>query len=305
MDLPPASRYKDIMNDKAKSTADFGGDMIRGDCLEVLKRLPKNSVNLMVTSPPYFMGKDYDTSMSVKDFEYEISKVQEAVLPLIADGGSICWQVGSHVVENKLIPLDAIVYAICARDTSISLRNRIIWTFEHGFNSPKRFSGRHETILWFTKGDDYTFDLDAVRVPQKYPGKRSYKGPRRGEFSGNPMGKNPGDVWSLPNVKSNHVEKTAHPCQFPVGLITRLIKATTKEGDLVLDPFAGSGTTAIAALETGRRFTCIEQDAEYCEIANTRIRDWHSGALKIRDDSPPVEVNSRLAVAKRPDHFIG
>jgi len=293
------------MTDKTDSIPDLGGAMIHGDCLDVLKRLPENSVQLVVTSPPYFMGKDYDTSMSVAAFEEEISKVQEAILPLVVDGGSICWQVGSHVVDNRVIPLDAIVYAICARNPSIALRNRIVWTFEHGTNSPKRFSGRHETILWFTKGDNYTFDLDAVRVPQKYPGKRSYKGPRRGELSGNPMGKNPGDVWALPNVKSNHVEKTAHPCQYPVGLITRLIKATTKTGDLVLDPFAGSGTTAIAALETGRRFTCIEQDAEYHGIAQSRIAEWHRGTLRIRDDSPPIEVNNRLAVARRPEHFIG
>jgi len=115
------------------------------------------------------------------------------------------------------------------------------------------FLRRHETILWYSKGDEYIFNLDAVRIPQKYPGKLGYKGDRSGQYSCNPLGKNPGDVWIIPNVKSNYVEKTAYLCQFPIEIPERLILALTNEGDLVVDPFIGVGTVAVASVLHGRR----------------------------------------------------
>ena len=183
------------------------------------------------------------------------------------------------------------------------LRNRIIWTFGHGLNSTKRFSGRHETILWFTKGDDFQFNLDDIRIPQKYPGKKSYRGPHKGELSGNPLGKNPSDVWEIPNVKANHVEKTCHPCQFPVAIPSRLIKALTNENDLVLDPFMGVGTTAVAAIMAKRRFVGSELAPEYYSIAKERIKEAVNGKIKIRQDKPVLVPNPNMAVAKLPKEF--
>ena len=116
------------------------------------------------------------------------------------------------------------------------MRNRIIWHFGHGLHASKRFSGRYETIIWFTKSDNYYFNIDPTRIPQKYPNKKHFKGKKRGELSCNPLGKNPSDVWDIPNVKSNHIEKTDHPCQFPVALVERFILSTTKERDIVFDP---------------------------------------------------------------------
>jgi adenine-specific DNA-methyltransferase len=178
-------------------------------------------------------------------------------------------------------PSTSLLYPIFAA-LGLHLRNRIIWHFEHGLHASKRFSGRYETILWFTKTDVYTFDLDAVRVPQKYPQKRYFKGPKKGELSGNPLGKNPGDIWDIPNVKANHVEKTIHPCQFPVELIERLVLALTSEGDWVLDPFIGVGTTAIAALMHGRRAIGAEITPEYVRVASERIALAEAGRLRIR-----------------------
>ena len=110
-----------------------------------------------------------------------------------------------------------------------------------GLHCKKRLSGRYETILWFTKSDDYTFNLDPIRVPQKYPNKKYFKGKNKGKLSCNPLGKNPSDVWEIPNVKHNHVEKTEHPCQFPVELVDRLVLSLTNEGDVVFDPFLDLG----------------------------------------------------------------
>jgi adenine-specific DNA-methyltransferase len=153
-------------------------------------------------------------------------------------------------------------------------------------------------ILWFTKGAEYAFDVDPVRVPQKYPGKRAWKGPRAGEYTGNPKGKNPGDVWIFPNVKANHVEKTIHPCQFPVELVERFILTVTRPGDLVVDPYMGVGTTACAAVMHGRRAAGAEALAVYVEIARERIRLAAEGSLQTRPRERPVhrpDPNSALA----------
>jgi len=182
----------------------------------------------------------------------------------------------------------------------LKLRNRIIWHFEHGLHASRRFSGRYETLLWFTKGDDYTFNLDAVRVPSKYPGKRHYKGPNRGAPSGNPLGKNPSDfwrvimedwksvVWDIPNVKSNHPEKTIHPCQFPIELVERCVLALTVEDEWVLDPYAGVGSALVAGIRHGRRVVGCDKQLKYIEIARRRIADLYDGKLRIRPLGKPV-----------------
>ncbi|MDO9129761.1 MAG: site-specific DNA-methyltransferase, partial [Anaerolineales bacterium] len=149
-------------------------------------------------------------------------------------------------------------------------------------------SGRYEVALWFTKSNDYTFNLDAIRVPQKYPNKKYFKGPKKGELSGNPLGKNPSDVWDIPNVKANHVEKTLHPCQFPVELIERLVLSMTNENDWVLDPFMGVGSTAIAALIHSRKAIGAEIIPEYVAIAKERIHQAERGLLRIRPMTRPV-----------------
>jgi len=289
-----------------------------GDCLDLLKSLPTESVDLVVTSPPYCIGKAYeDPHDDIETFRNQHITIFNELYRVVKTGGSICWQTGYHISDQCVIPLDYIVYDIfssMSKDATdpFTLRNRIIWTFGHGLNSTSRFSGRHETILWFTKGKQTTFNLDAVRVPQKYPGKRSYRGPNKGKLSGNPLGKNPSDIWNvgdvsdiwdIPNVKAKHVEKTDHPCQFPVAIPQRLIKALTNPGDLVLDPFMGSGTTGVAAVVEGRRFAGAELMKEYYDISVTRLKDAEAGNAKIREDKPAVTPNPNAAVAKLPDEF--
>jgi adenine-specific DNA-methyltransferase len=142
--------------------------------------------------------------------------------------------------------------------------------------------------MWFTKGDDYVFELDPIRVPQKYPGKKYFKGPKAGQYSCNPLGKNPGDVWTIPNVKSNHVEKTGHPCQFPVELIERLVLSLTREGDWVLDPFLGTGTSIIAAVRHQRRGIGAELIRKYSDISKLRIDLAVHEELPVRPMDRPV-----------------
>jgi adenine-specific DNA-methyltransferase len=195
--------------------------------------------------------------------------------------------VGNHVDQGEVFPLDAVLYPVF-KSFGLKLRNRIVWHFGHGLHCSRRLSGRHETILWFTRGDDYRFNLDAIRVPSKYPGKKHFKGPRAGELSGNPLGKNPTDVWDIPNVKSNHVEKTIHPCQFPVELVERLVLALTDRGDAVLDPYMGVGSAVIAAEKHGRIGIGCDIVPEYVEIARRRLGELRAGLLRTRPMNRPV-----------------
>jgi len=255
--------------------------LYEGDCLNLLSQIPDGFVKLAVTSPPYNLGKPYESRMKLEEYVSWQEEIISECVRTLDKRGSICWQVGNYVDNGEIVPLDIILYPIFSK-LGLHLRNRIVWHFGHGLHASRRFSGRYEVILWFTKSDDYTFNLDAVRIPQKYPNKKHFKGPKKGQYSCNPLGKNPSDVWEIPNVKANHVEKTIHPCQFPVELIERLVLALTDEGDWVLDPFIGVGTTAIAALMHGRRAIGAEIVPEYVKIAKERIYLAEKGELRIR-----------------------
>jgi adenine-specific DNA-methyltransferase len=283
-----------------------------GDSQTFLKTIPESAISLVVTSPPYNIGKSYERQQDIAAYLAEQEAVISELVRILDERGSICWQTGNYVDEGEVFPLDVFYYHIFKKQ-GLKLRNRIIWHFEHGLHASKRFSGRYETILWFTKSDDYTFNLDPVRVPAKYPGKRHFKGPNRGQPSGNPLGKNPSDIWELlhqewetcvwdiPNVKANHVEKTNHPCQFPVELVERCVLALTNENDRVLDPFCGVGSTLIAALMHGRRAIGVDKEEEYVSVSKERIYQLYNGVLKTRPLGQPVHKPSgREKVAQVP-----
>ena len=255
--------------------------LFEGDCLTFLPQVPDGFVKLVVTSPPYNLGKTYESRLDLRDYLAQQERVIEQCVRILDPHGSICWQVGNYVENGEIVPLDVLLHPIFA-SMNLRLRNRIVWYFGHGLHASRRFSGRYEVILWYTKGSDYTFNLDAVRLPQKYPNKKYYKGSKKGQLSGNPLGKNPSDVWEIPNVKANHVEKTIHPCQFPVELVERLVLSMTNENEWVLDPFMGVGTTAIAALMHNRRAIGAEIVADYVDVAKNRVRLAERGLLRIR-----------------------
>ncbi len=279
--------------------------LAQADCNEFVKTLPDESVDLVITSPPYFMGKEYDKSTKIEDFVAAHETLLPEILRITKIGGSICWQTGYHVKNGVTTPLDFLVHGLFNKSEDLFLRNRIIWTFGHGLHNQRRFSGRHETILWYTKGKDYCFDLDNVRVPQKYPGKVSYNGDKKGQLSGNPLGKNPGDVWEIPNVKARHIEKTEHPCQFPVALAQRLIRGLTPIDGRVFDPYSGSGSTGIAALTEKRKFVGTEIDNDYYQIAMSRCELTIKDQILFRPLNKPIQIASpNSAVSKKPAHFI-
>lgn len=244
--------------------------LFEGDCLELLSTLGDGEVSLIVTSPPYDIGKPYEKKTPLDDYLAWQKQVITECARVVKDDGSIFWEVGNYTSGGEIFPLDILLYPVF-KSLGLQLRNRIVWHFQHGLHCTKRFSGRYEVVLWFTKSDGYLFNLDAIRVPQKWPNKKAFKGPKKGELTCNPLGKNPTDVWEITNVKHNHPEKTRHPCQFPETLVERLVLATSQEGDTVLDPFAGSGTTLVVASRLGRRALGAEISPDYVKIAKKRL----------------------------------
>jgi DNA modification methylase len=277
--------------------------IIEDDCLRALKGIESKKFDLVITSPPYNIGKSYEIKTSIEEYLITQESIISELVRVLSEKGNICWQIGNYVHKGEVFPLDIYFYPIFKK-YGFKLRNRIIWHFGHGLHASNRFSGRYETILWFSKGDDYIFNLDNVRVPAKYPGKLHFKGPNKGKPSGNPLGKNPSDIWeiilndwdsklwNIPNVKSNHPEKSNHPCQFPVELVERCILALTKEKSWVLDPFAGVGSTVIGAIKNNRNCIAIERDSEYCKIAEKRLIDFKEGNLKLRPINKSIHVPS-------------
>ena len=245
-------------------------DIHHGQAKDVLTRLASKSVDLIFTSPPYNIGKAYERSTSLAVYLEQMKPIIRECHRVLSDHGSMCWQLGNYVHAGEVLPLD-LEFIAMFRALGMKVRNRVVWTFGHGLHCSHRLSGRYETIVWVTKSDTYRFDLDAIRVPQKYPGKRHFKGPKKGQLSGNPLGKNPGDVWDIANVKHNHPEKTAHPCQFPEALVERFVHALTAPGGLVLDPFGGAGTVGVVCNRSGRRSILIEKERAYVDIARQRL----------------------------------
>lgn len=295
-------------------------EIVTGDALEHLATLQDGSIDLIVSSPPYNIGKAYERGVFPSLVEYtawmaNLLAVLERKLSLT---GSVCWQVGNHVKDSAVTPLDSVFFPIFT-DLGFKLRNRVIWTFNFGLHAKRRLSGRYETLLWFTKSDEFRFNLDPIRVPQLYPGKRHSAGKKRQGPSGNPLGKNPSDfwefsgprffdeetIWSLPNIKANHPEKEGHPCQFPSELVERCVLAFTDANDLVIDPFSGTGTVPIVANALGRRGLGVELNAEYAEASRLRFDDLEKGRKTLRKSGQVVRKPSLSEkVARVPEEWF-
>jgi len=289
--------------------------VFQGDVSDCLEQLPDETIQLIITSPPYNLGKEYENRRDIADYLKTQVPILKQLYRVLKKEGSLCWQVGNFVEEGEVYPLDIFYYPLFKKQ-GFKLRNRIIWRFGHGLHASKRLSGRYETLLWFTKSDEYVFNLDDIRVPPKYPGKRHFKGPNKGKPSCNPLGKNPSDIWEflleeweegwwdIPNVKSNHPEKTIHPCQFPIELAERCVLAFSNEDDWVLDPYMGVGSALIAAIMHNRRAAGCDKEARYVAIAKERLMALFSETLRYRPLGKPIhEPTGRERVTQIPQEW--
>ncbi|WP_341793519.1 site-specific DNA-methyltransferase [Rickettsia endosymbiont of Ceutorhynchus obstrictus] len=292
-----------ILNKQTPSLDKIDYAVWLGDVEKFLSNLPMEPIfDLIITSPPYNIGKPYEKKNDLQIYLEWQKRIIDQLIPRLKSTGSICWQVGNFIDNGYIVPLD-IEFAPMFKEHKLQMRNRIIWHFGHGLHSKKRFSGRYEVVLWYTKSNEYTFNLDDVRVPSKYPGKRHFKGPKAGQLSGHPLGKNPDDIWNIPNVKSNHVEKTSHPCQFPVGLIERLTLAITDKSDLIFDPFAGVASAGVAAAIHSRRFWGCELNKEYAKIGITRLEEALKGQARYRPHDKPLYDHTKSNLSLMPENL--
>jgi len=243
------------------------------DCWEAMRAIPEPFVHLTVTSPPYNIGKEYEQVMPLEDYLDWCEGWIAQVYRLTVDNGSFWLNLGYLSIPDraKALPLP---YLLWTR-VPFFLVQEIVWNYGAGVAGRLFFSPRNEKLLWYVKNQlHYTFNLDDVRDPDvKYPDQK-----KNGKIKVNSIGKNPTDVWQIPKVTSgmnrSSKERTPHPAQFPKALIERIIKVSSNVDEIVFDPFIGSGTTALAALELGRSVVGIEIDESYCRIAADRVEKF-------------------------------
>ncbi len=242
-----------------------------GDSRELLKKIPSKSVKLVVTSPPYNIGKEYGKykdKIPLNEWKDLINDITKEVMRILTDDGSFFLNLSPVPIGNKreILPLPFIGYTIF-KDNGLYLRNMITWTFNNMQNCTNRLSGRYENILWGVKDlNNYIFNLDEVRIPYITQNDKRLIGGK---------GRNPTDVWYFDRVNNVTKKKLGltHPTIYPVAMIERIIKMSTNEGDTVLDPFVGSGTTLVAAKKLNRNGIGLELDENYKDEIKRRLEN--------------------------------
>ena len=252
-----------------------GYNMLYCKSSENMSEIRDKSVALIVTSPPYNIkvnygnvhkngrviakkGKAYFDTREEEDYRKLLNAVFTESKRVLKDNGSIWVNIKNRYIGGEMIP----PFWILDFFQDMYLKNVIIWNFDWGGSTNKRFSPRYEYVFWFTKNkENYVFNLEDVKIPAL-----NYRPDRfKSQL------KNPSDVWYMQMVSGNYPERTEHPAQFPEELIKRVISVASNEGDIVLDPFIGSGTTARVALDLNRKYIGYDNVKEYIEMAERRL----------------------------------
>lgn len=243
------------------------------DSLSALKALEDCQLkfDLTITSPPYNIGKAYESVVAVDEYVRWCTSWMSAVHKVTASNGAFWLNLGylSVPLKGRAVPIPYLLWD----KTPFFLIQELVWNYGAGVTAKHSFAPRNEKWLFFVKDEGtYTFNLDDVRDPNvKYPNQK-----KNGKFRCNPLGKNPSDVWQFPKVTTgkdrSSKERTSHPAQFPLGVVERIVRASSNEGGLVLDPFSGSASTGLAAAGTGRIYVGFEMRKDYCQESVERLR---------------------------------
>lgn len=239
-------------------------DLQNKDCLSYLSSLDDDSVDLVVVDPPYFeiVKNDWDNQWDSESSYLDWCRdwTQECFRVLKPEGCFYVWGTTKTdtFLRYKLDVLNNIPDA--------HYQNWIVWAYDWGGRTKKKFPRKHEDLLMYSKGKEFPFYADDVRVPYKMA-----KSVRQG-VQLNALGKIPTDVWTKNNHTTSKEYAGWHPTQKPIILLERIIKAHTQAGEVVLDCFSGSGSTMIACSNTGRIFKGCELDTEYFEKSRERLR---------------------------------
>lgn len=250
------------------------------DTLNAQPCLPPALFDLAITSPPYNIGKEYEKVIPVDDYVEWVSGWGAETSRLLTDCGAFLLNLGYIPIESKgrAIPLPYLLWD----KIPMYFNQEIVWNYSAGVACKNYLSPRNEKILWYVKDENkYIFNLDPIRDKNvKYPNSK-----RNGKLRVNTLGKNPSDVWEIAKVTTgfnrSSAERTAHPCQFPTDLADRLVLGFSNEGDIVFDPFVGSGSTIESCLRYNRFCVGFEIKEEYCEIAVNRIKKYYRNAAQM------------------------
>ncbi|RMG12176.1 MAG: site-specific DNA-methyltransferase [Cyanobacteria bacterium J055] len=275
-----SSRYKSV-EEELKSHlgepfySDSGFILYQGDSTLLLDRLSNTNleIDLAITSPPYNIGKEYEQTLSVDEYINWCSLWMSQIHQVTKANGSFWLNVGYLEVPNKglCVPISYLLWD----KSPFYLLQEVVWKYGAGVSTKYRLSPRNEKWLFYIKNNKkYTFNLDGIRDPNvKYPNQKKH-----GKYRCNPLGKNPSDVWDFPKVttgeKRSSKERTGHPAQFPLGVVERVVKASSNPVEIILDPFAGSCSAGIAAVGLGRLFIGFELKQDYCELAVDRFQKF-------------------------------
>jgi adenine-specific DNA-methyltransferase len=271
MSLEKFNRIKKILG--KPSFEREGVAIYQKDCLQAMKDIPDELIDLTITSPPYNIGKEYEELTELDDYLGWCKDWIKEVHRITVENGTFWLNIGYLEVKGKglAVPISYLLWD----KTPFYLLQEVVWNYSAGVACRKRFSPRNEKLLWYVKNPkSYTFNLDDVRDPDvKYPNQK-----KNGKLRCNPLGKNPSDVWQISKVtsgkKRSSPERTPHPAQFPVALVERMLKSSSNLGDIVLDPFMGSGSTAECALRNGRYVIGFELKSDYIGYAESRINQY-------------------------------
>ena len=243
-----------------------------GDCINIMGEFSSESIDLIFADPPFNIGIKYDNYSDNKSYDnyYEWSeKWIKETLRILKPYGSIYIAIGDEFAAEINIIL---------KKTGYHFRNWIIWYYTFGQNQKKKFNRSHTHILYFTKHkENFTFNADEIRIPSArqliYNDKRA-----------NPKGKIPDDVWQFSRICGTFKERVGeHPCQMPEILIERIIRTSSSKGDIVLDPFGGTGTTAMVAKKLKRDYITIDMSEKYVEVIQKRL-EGKSSEIKYQDE---------------------
>lgn len=251
--------------------------ILLGEAVEKLRDLKNESVDLIIADPPYNLNKDYGNKSDSKSFDEYLRFTKDwtkEATRILKPTGTIYVFMGFRFISY--------LYQILENDNSLYFNNWICWFYTQGIGKKKGFSPRHDDILMFTKSNHFTFNLDEVRVPQKYY--RSIN---------NMRGANPGDVWEFSHIHYCQENRQNHPTQKPEGLIERMVLASSNANDLVLDPFAGSGTTLRVCQQLNRNCLGIELNADYVKMIENRLNEPFAGfdSIDPRMERVPNDLN--------------
>lgn len=251
--------------------------ILQGDSIELFRTIKNNSVDLIIADPPYNLGKDYGNNHDLKGFDeyldFSLSWLSEAHR-VLKPTGTIYVFMGVRFISY--------LYDIMDRKLQMFFNSWICWHYTQGMGKKIGFSPRHDDILMFNKSQKFTFNLDSIKVPQKYYRARN-----------NMRGANPGDVWKFSHVHYCNPNRQNHPTQKPEGLMERMVLASSNENQLVLDPFSGSGSTLRVCQQLNRNCIGFELNPEFVEMTNERLSKPFTGFDSIDERMERVPLDLR------------